>query len=169
MNGKIVISNDGKNEKEGVCILKLRTKVGDSTDVGKALTQFPIERGWDDTYKAEQMVLILNKFYQNSKLEIKSLFTINEAWLLVGTFNGFLYNTANCNDKETLMREINAVIHFEAYDEMYGVDKEKLLKKINNLGQLESFTVIRMALEFWGLKRINVDGEELMKEIFGIE
>jgi len=165
---ELVKSSEVKNDNGKECTLKLITKVGDITNVGKALRNFPIENGFDYTYKAEQMVLTLNKLYKNTKVEIKGLFTINEAWLIAICFNGFLYTTS-CNDKESLIREINAGIYYEAYDEMYGVDRDKLLKKINNLEQLESFTVIRMALEFWNLQKINVDGEELITEIFGIE
>lgn len=162
-----------------ICNLKLRSKEIDEFNIykipvskimeaDKALQQFPVEvRQCDNKYKANQIIISLNRLYQNQKKELKGMFTLSEAYLLISTFNGFMYTPWN-NDKEVLLRMLDGGISYEGLDELYDVDSEKMFEKLQKLNEFESFTVIRMAFEFWERKSV-FGGEELLKEIFGIQ
>jgi hypothetical protein len=162
-----------------ICNLKLRRKEIDEFNIYKipvskimetdeALQQFPVEvRQCDNKYKTNQMVISLNRLYQNQKREIKGMFTLSEAYLLISIFNGCMYTPWN-NDKEVLLMMLEDGTSYEGLDELYDVDSEKMFEKLQKLNEFESFTVIRMAFEFWERNSI-LGGEELLKEIFGIE
>lgn len=138
------------------------------TNPDTSLKQFPVEAGHDDSkYKTGQMILTLNRLYQNEKERLKGLFTLSEANLLIRTFNGFMYTPWN-DDKEVLLRMVESGIMHEDYDDIYGVDKNNLFEKLNNLNSFQGFTVMRLTFEFWERKKGNPFGEELLKEIFGI-
>ncbi|OAA87793.1 hypothetical protein [Clostridium ljungdahlii] len=52
-------------------------------------------------------------------------------------------------------------------DLIYNVNIDKLLEKIYKFDSFRSFTVIRMAFEFWSKRKSIFDVEKLLKEIFG--
>lgn len=156
-------------ELEAVIGVRVKHKNGELTTIGEALKQFPVERGWNDEYKLEHMVLILNKLYHDAKLKIRGLFTEKEAWALISSFNGFVYTPSN-DDKEVLLRMLKGFLTYEYIpDDEYAINGNEFYKKIENLDTVESFAVIRMALEFWDRMRNPFGGEELLKEIFGID
>lgn len=136
-------------------------------DFFKALDEFPIEdRDCDIEFKAENMIVFANKIYQQSKKEIEGIFTLNEAWLIIATFNGYLY-TPQLDDKCVLKAHIEDGIYYEGLDELYEVNKDKLLEKIENLTESQSFAVIRMAIEFLYTCH-PLDQEDDLIRIFGI-
>jgi hypothetical protein len=62
--------------------------------------QFPMETELDDySFKAKQMVYMLNEVYQGTKRELTGVFDLNEAGLIVNVFNGHLYSP-NCPIKK---------------------------------------------------------------------
>ncbi|MBZ9689376.1 hypothetical protein G9F72_024060 [Clostridium estertheticum] len=169
MNDKVLSCNVENNNNVGGCFLKLQYKDGSNTDVGEALSQFPAEVGSDCDYKNEQMVLSLNRLYQNQKGQLKGLFTLGEANLLISAFNGFMYTPWN-DDKGVLLRMVEDVINYEyCSGDIYDVDKDKLFQKIHKLNSFDCFVVIRMAFEFWKRKRDIFGGDKLLKDIFGIK
>lgn len=157
-----------QNEDKKIISLRLQHNDGSYTDAGKIINNFPVEPGHNYVeYKAEQLILIVNKFYEKTKEKLYGFFTLNEAWVIIETFNSYLYSLY-ADDKEVLEINIKYSLEYEGYGELYKADKEEMIKKIETLGELESFTVIRMTIEFWSRKKIKVDGEQLLKEIFGI-
>lgn len=162
-----------------ICNLKLKNNEIDEFNIYKvpvskimksdeALKQFPVEVGQDDNkHKTNQMVLSLNRLYQNQKEELKGMFTLSEAYLIIAKFNGFIYTPWN-NDKEVLLRMVEGGVSYEGLDELYGEENKKLFEKLQKLNEFASFTLIRMAFEFWERKSV-FGGEELLKEIFGTE
>ncbi|QEY21629.1 hypothetical protein D0S48_13660 [Psychrobacillus sp. AK 1817] len=110
--------------------------------------QFPMETELDDySFKAKQMVYMLNEVYQGTKRELKGFFDLNEARLIVNAFNGHLYSPELPN-KIVLVANVEDDIQINVADEIFGVDVDKLLKKLNQLSEFQAFTVIRMAYEF---------------------
>lgn len=135
--------------------------------------QFPVETEYDDySFKAKQMVYMLNEVYQGTKKELKGFFNINEAKVIVNTFNGHLYSPELSN-KTVLNANVEDGIQFNLADEIFGVDADKLLKKLNQLTEFQAFTVIRMAYEYlYSRERKAIDmenqNENLLKEIFSV-
>ncbi|MBN6185676.1 hypothetical protein JQN58_01595 [Aneurinibacillus sp. BA2021] len=140
----------------------------------KAINQFPMETGLDDnSFKAKQMVYMLNEVYQGTKRELKGFFNLNETWLIVSAFNGHLYSPGLPN-KTVLIVNVEDNIHYNSADEMFDVDADKLLKKLNQLTEFQAFTVIRMAYEFLfspAKRAIDMENqnEKLLRAIFNIE
>ena len=135
--------------------------------------QFPMETELDDySFKAKQMVYMLNEVYQGTKKELKGFFNINEAKVIVNAFNGHLYSPELSN-KAVLNANVEDDIQFNVADEIFGVDADKLLKKLNQLTEFQAFTVIRMAYEYlYSRERKAIDmenqNENLLKEIFNV-
>lgn len=114
----------------------------------KAIDEFPINQFDNDLdYKIQRMVVIVNKIYQNLKKELAGIFTLNEALLIIAVFNGHIY-TPELSDKIVLIMEIEDSIEYSRYDELYDVDKEKLLEKLEKLTETQSFVVIGMVNEY---------------------
>jgi hypothetical protein len=64
-------------------------------------------------------------------------------------------------------------IQINLADEIFGVDADKLLKKLNQLTEFQAFTVIRMAFEFlYSRYREAIDtenqNEKLLSAIFNV-
>ena len=157
-----------KNEKEDVLLLRLRNENGGYTEFGKIMKEFPVQKENNFAeYKAKNMVLLVNKFYEKTKEKLCGFFTVDEAWAISETFNPYLY-TVHDDDKEALENNVRDSFEYEGYEEWCEADKDELMGKIATLNEWESFTVIRMAIEFWSRKTLNIDGEQLLKEIFGI-
>lgn len=137
--------------------------------------QFPMETELDDySFKAKQMVYMLNEVYQGTtKKELIGLFDLNEARLIVNAFNGYLYSPELSN-KTVLVANVEDDIQLNFSDEVFGVDAEKLLKKLNQLTEFQAFTVIRMAYEFlYSCYKHEIDTEnqkeKLLKAIFNVK
>lgn len=137
----------------------------------KGFNQFPMETELDDySFKAKQMVYMLNEVYQGTKRELKEFFSLNEARLIVNAFNGHLYSSELPN-KTVLVANVEDDIHINLAEEIFGVDADKLLKKLNQLTEFQAFTVIRMAYEYlYSRERKAIDmenqNENLLKAIF---
>ena len=71
------------------------------------------------------------------------------------------------DDKCVLKAHIEDGIYYEGLDELYEVNKDKLLEKIENLTETQSFAVIRMAIEFL-YTRHSLDQDDDVIRIFGI-
>lgn len=140
----------------------------------KEFNQFPMETEHDDySFKAKQMVHMLNEVYQGTKRELKEFFSLNEARLIVNAFNGHLYSSELPN-KTVLVANVEDDIQINLSDEMFGVDADKLLKKLNQLTEFQAFTVVRMAYEFLysGYREaIDTDNqnEKLLSAIFNVK
>lgn len=136
-------------------------------DLFNALDEFPIEdMDCDIEFKAKNMIIFCNMIYQQLKKGIEGIFTLNEAWLIIATFNGYMY-TPQLDDKCVLKAHIEDGIYYEGLDELYEVNKDKLLEKIENLTETQSFAVIRMAIEFL-YTRHSLDQDDDVIRIFGI-
>lgn len=139
-----------------------------ATDKEEAVKQFPMSGDHGDEYKEMEMIVSINRLYQYEKNRLKGLFTLGEANLITSGLNGFVYTPWN-EDEGILLRMVEGAITFEySSDDCYFVDKDKLFQKLHKLNTFECFTVIRMAFEFWERNSI-LGGEELLKEIFGVE
>lgn len=135
--------------------------------------QFPMETEFDDySFKAKQMVYMLNAVYQGTKKELIGLFDLNESRLIVNAFNGHLYSPELPN-KTVLLANVEDDIQLNLADEVFGVDSDKLLEKLNQLTEFQAFTVIRMAYEYlYSRERKAIDmenqNENLLKTIFNV-
>lgn len=154
---------------------ELNIKITDLNGGYKAIYEFPMEmRDVPIDFKVEQMLKILNDCYDKTKNEIAGLFTIQEAWFLVATFNSYLYTSQLC-DKDVLLANVEDAIIYEGLDQMFGIDKEQLLDKIDKLTEFQCFCVIRQAYEVRCLlnekEKVNIDNscDEDIKRIFGIK
>lgn len=137
-----------------------------------ALNQFPMEQGFDDyAFKVKQMVYMLNEVYQGTKRELKGLFNLNEAWVIVTAFNGHLYSSGISN-KAVLVANVKDEIKYSLADRVFKVDGDELLRKLNQLNEFQAFTVIRMSYEFWYSPEHKVNSknnnEDLLRNIFNI-
>jgi hypothetical protein len=161
-----------KNEEKKTMINKVNkniTKVEIPINREEALKQFPVDRSLDDKSKTEEIIIVLNRLYQNEKEQLKGLFTLGEANLLITAFNGFIYTPWN-DDKGVLLRMVDGTMTCEyTPDDYYFVDREKVFDKLHKLTTFQSFVVIRMAIEFWMTKKGVFEGEQVLREIFGIE
>ena len=133
--------------------------------------QFPFEkRGIAKGYKIDEMLVMVGKIYQTTKAEISGLFELNEAYLIVQAFTGFAY-TAEMEDKPVLLSNVNSVIFYDGLDDMFSVDRDKLLEKLQKLTEAQCFAIIRMTFEIIYSEKNrskDIDLEELVKGVFGI-
>lgn len=135
----------------------------------KAIDEFPINQFDNDLdYKIQRMVVIANKIYQNLKKELAGIFTLNEALLIIAVFNGHIY-TPELSDKTVIIMEIEDAIEYSRYDELYDVDKEELLAKLEKLTETQSFVVIGMVNEYWSFNAKHTDNhDKYIRRIFMI-
>lgn len=144
---------------------------GIQEDTIELLKCFPFEKnGIGLGYKANEMIIMLCKIYHETKKEVSGLFELNEAYVMIQSFNGFLY-TPELSDRMTLLSNIEDALCYEDLDKLYSVDKDKLMKKLQKLTQAQCFTVIRMVFEVWYSRRnqsLDINFEKLVKGIFGI-
>lgn len=124
-------------------------------------TEIPIN------YKVDEMLVILDKIYKTTKKEVKGIFDLSEAYVIIQTFNGYLYNP-EMQDKLSLLLNVEDGIFYEGLTESFGADRDKILQKIDKLTEAQSFAVIRMAFEALNNEE-NKNFDELVKEIFGIK
>ena len=81
-----------------------------------------------------------------TKDELKNYFTKEEALMLISLFNGtYLSNFSSA--KEKLISEVRAAIYYESVDDVYNVDDEKLIDKLEKLTEFQAFTVLSMIEE----------------------
>ena len=118
-------------------------------------------------YKVDEMLVILDKIYKTTKKEVKGIFDLSEAYVIIQSFNGYLYNP-EIQDKSSLLLNVEDAIFYEKLDELFEVNKEKLFQKIYKLTEAQSFAVIRMAFEALNNEE-NKDFGDIVKEIFEIK
>lgn len=149
---------------------KQNSLLGINRKTVEVVKKFPYDKGNGDDeliYKIDEMCVVLDNIYIISKKELSGIFELNEAYLIIQSFNGCLY-IPKFEDKEVLRLEIEDAIFYEKLDELFEVNKDKLLQKINKLTEAQSFAVIRMVFEALNNEE-NKNFDELVKEIFGIK
>ena len=99
-----------------------------------------------------------------TKDELKNYFAKEEALMLISLFNGtYLSNFSSA--KEKLISEVRAAIYYESVDDVYNVDDEKLIDKLEKLTEFQAFTVLSMIEEaFFQGKASDVE----IRKIFNI-
>lgn len=142
---------------------------GDISKRTKELVElFPYEKtGIPLNYKVDEMLVILHKIYNTTKKEVKGIFDLSEAYVVIQSFNGYLYNPET-QDKLSLLLNVEDGIFYEGLTKSFGADRDKILEKIDKLTEAQSFAVIRMAFEALNNEE-NKNFDELVKEIFGIK
>jgi len=100
-----------------------------------------------------------------TKDELKNYFTKEEALMLISLFNGtYLSNFSSA--KEKLISEVRAAIYYESVNDVYNVDGEKLIDKLEKLTEFQAFTVLSMIEEaFFQGKASDVE----IRKIFNID
>lgn len=149
---------------------KQNSLLGISRKTVEVVKKFPYDKGNGDDeliYEIDEMCVVLDNIYRITKKELSGIFELNEAYLIIQSFNGCLY-IPKFEDKEVLRLEIEDAIFYEKLDELFEVNKDKLLKKIDKLTEAQSFAVIRMAFEALNNEE-NKNFDELVKETFGIK
>lgn len=153
-----------ENEMEELYMISNKTK--------ELVNCFPFEKQYINlSVKIDEMVVMLDKIYKAIKSEVFGKFDLNEAYVIINSFHGYLY-TPNVENKVVLLSNVKGAIFYQGLDELFDINEDKLLKKLENLTEAQSFTVIRMAFEViydrsnmgW-----NNNIEELLKETFGIK
>ncbi len=81
-----------------------------------------------------------------TKDELKNYFTEDEALMLSSLFTD-TYLTNFSSAKEKLISEVRAAIYYESVDNVYNVDGEKLINKLEKLTEFQAFTVLTMIEE----------------------
>lgn len=68
--------------------------------------------------------------------------------------------------KEKLISEVRAAIYYESIDDVYNVDGEKLINKLEKLTEFQAFTVLSMIEEaFFQVKTSDAE----IRKIFNID
>jgi hypothetical protein len=81
-----------------------------------------------------------------TKDELKNYFTKEEALMLISLFNStYLSNFSSA--KEKLISEVRAAIYYEPINDVYNIDGEKLINKLEKLTEFQAFTVLSMIEE----------------------
>jgi hypothetical protein len=81
-----------------------------------------------------------------TKDELKNYFTEDEALMLSSLFTD-TYLTNFSSAKEKLISEVRAAIYYESIDDVYNIDGEKLISKLEKLTEFQAFTVLSMIEE----------------------
>ena len=68
--------------------------------------------------------------------------------------------------KEKLISDARAAIYYESIDDVYNIDGEKLISKLEKLTEFQAFTVLSMIEETFFQGKVS-DGE--IKKIFNID
>ena len=100
-----------------------------------------------------------------TKDELKNYFTEDEALMLSSLFTD-TYLTNFSSAKEKLISEVRAAIYYESVDNVYNVDGEKLINKLEKLTEFQAFTVLTMIEEVFFQGKVS---DEEMKKIFNID
>lgn len=113
-----------------------------------ALQKFPINYDYDVNLvdKVQSMAVTLYEQYQCTMKEVQSIFTINEAKLIVSTL---LFKMEPETDEYlwAIYSEILKACIEKNADIEFDVNKESLLKKIDQLTEFQAFTLRTMVNE----------------------
>lgn len=139
--------NNIKQEREGfemdICI-----DLDKNDSFFNALHMFPINYDYNSNLadKVQNMAVMLYKLYQGTMNEVQSIFTINEATLIV---SALLLKMEPKADEYTwaLYSEILNVCEEKDADVAFNVNRESLLKKIDQLTEFQAFTLRTMVNE----------------------
>ncbi|WP_315069325.1 hypothetical protein [uncultured Clostridium sp.] len=102
-----------------------------------------------------------------TKKELRNYFTVEEASLITASFNGSSYDVNTISPKIVLVNTIKDNIDLDKFDELYNVNGESLMKKLNNLSEFQCYVVIKMTYTFWSTSEdINNDAIDNIKKIF---
>ena len=142
-------ANLNKSQVNNIHEFKVRI---DSEEVWNSFLQFPIDLphvDYEQYYdlKLQQIIRVLNKVYQSTKLELKNYFTLEEAWLICAVFANYMY-TPIVTEKEFMYYNLKDFFRFELHPSEFNVDENTLFEKILNLTEFQVLTVMRMAFEF---------------------
>lgn len=157
----------GKTYDEILIMAGVRNDIKDNEDFLRALEEFPYELcGIGPRDKVKGMVIILNDLYKKLKSELSGMFTMEEVMVIsVVTVIACSQIKPICN-KSALIKSIenkdNGIL-----EEIYGVDKVKLLSKLEKLTEVQAFIVIEMVYEYQEYRfNHQEDGEEVIRKIF---
>lgn len=108
--------------------------------------------------------------YQITKNEIEDLFSLKEILLLMDSLNGVLYSFT-ISPKEHITYNVLDAIKYEDLDKKWEVNKEVLINKLNNLTEMQAFTLKIMINELWESASLDtsLDITVGIKELFDIK
>lgn len=121
-------------------------------------------------HNEKRKLLFINEQYKAAKLELKGLFTTQEAWMIVIKLNTVqISSEQEQSEKSILIKNIQEEIHNSSDGKLYDINGNLLLSKLNRLSEFQAYTVLRMTSEFLN-KYLDVDhdqnSEDLLNEIF---
>lgn len=102
----------------------------------------------EDSFLIEQGMVMFSDLIRRTRYNLKDIFTIEEMYFFIDVFNASIYYSSMSAKKYILM-EISDVIHLDRLDVRWKVDGEKLISKVENLTEFESFVVITTIYKFW--------------------
>ena len=91
---------------------------------------------------------LLERLFIRTKNELEGYFTEKETMFLVVIFNGLLYIINDIWNKSLLEMQALDAIELHAYDIMYGIDKDELMDKIEQLTEFQAFVVTMLAVGY---------------------
>lgn len=92
----------------------------------------------------EAITVLINK----TKKELKDMFSVEEALLLVISIKDVKQNF-EITQKALLLKSVWDAIVVLDLDKKYNIDKTKFLKKLEGLTEFQCFVVIYMCYEYW--------------------
>lgn len=137
----------------------------------KLINDYPVSiHGIDFSGRIRELVKVSSSMIKYTRIEMMNYFSVAEACLIVDVLNGTLYS-GDGNPKAILYGNVEDGILLEDVDQKWGVDKDKLLEKINNLTEYQCYVVIANAFEFWdsAIETVEDDFKERLSRIFLIQ
>lgn len=137
-----------------------------STDKLFKYVHNPEKLSEDERYNISQFCEGSKVVYQITKNEIKGLFSFKEILLLSDSLNGALYNFM-VPPKTHIIYNVLDAIKWEDLDNKWEVNRKVLINKLNNLTEMQAFTLIIMLNELGENTRLDITGE--IKDLFDIK
>ena len=118
----------------------------------EAINNYPTScrDGGDFTSRLEELIQASSVLLEMTKWELKDVFTINEACLIVDTTNSLLYGP-QYSPKSSLALSVSDGDIYENLGEKWDVDISALLLKIGALTNYQCHVVFLLCNQFWSI------------------
>lgn len=115
----------------------------------KNINNFNCDQDMPETQKLIYMLEFVEGLYNISRMKTRNLFTVKEGTFLAAITNAYLFSPLNTVFKYSLLLNINDAIILEGYDVIYGINKDDLIRKIENLDDMDCAYLLNELCNFW--------------------
>ena len=143
----------------------IKKSVNLEEELAEMIEKLPNDSGINNfSYNLKFIVETWFTLIRYSKANLNGYFTSKEAYLIVDALNGQLLTTG-LSFVKTLYFSVEDAIKLEQLDKKWKVDREELLKKLEELSESEALAVYLMVFDFWNSSD---HSENSLKKIFMI-